>query len=157
MTNRLDKLGIKQVIRLEWMEYTLQLLLSNMASKEIRNELVDYLEDKKQSGGIGSRGNKTYTMAVNILMQAWVTPAVELIQLRDACIEYARGNSNSNMLLHWVMIGSAYPFWQNTASVMGRLFEFQKVIAKQQIVNRLKEVYGDRQTVSRNTDRKSVV
>lgn len=150
MSNRLKKIGIKQAIRLEWMDYTLQLLLSGMTEAEVRQELTNYLEDKKMSGGVGARGEKTYTMAINMLMQSWVTPDEELQDLRNACLEYAQEHPNAVMSLHWVMIGTAYPFWQHLASVVGRLFEFQEIVQKQQILNRLKESFGDRQTVARN-------
>ena len=54
--SRFDKVGIKQVIRLEWMDRCLSLLLSGMSASEIRKDLIDYLADKKQSGGTGERG-----------------------------------------------------------------------------------------------------
>lgn len=149
MNDRLDKLGIKQVIRYEWMEYTLQLLLSGMTPDQIREELEVYLEDKKQSGGIGDRGSKTYSMAISILMKSWVTPVEELINLRDACLKETY-TFNDRTVMHWVMISTAYPFWQNVASVFGKLFTFQEVVSRKQVVKRLKEIYGDRQTVSRN-------
>jgi hypothetical protein len=150
MSNRLTKLGIKQVIRLEWMEFTLSLLLAGLGEDEIRNELDAYLEDKKQSGGIGDRGDKTYTMALYILMKTWVSPVDELISLRNACLNYAREKTKNHFVLHWIMLSTAYPFWHNVTRVLGNLFTYQDIVAKKQVIKRLKEIYGDRQTVSRN-------
>lgn len=150
MNDRLTKLGIKQVIRLEWMAYTLELLLAGMGPDAIRDELEAFLEDKKQSGGIGERGNKTYTMAVHILMKAWVDPDDELVILRDACLGYAKDNPKNHLVLHWIILSSAYPFWFNVAKVFGQLFTYQDIVAKTQVIKRLMEIYGDRQTVSRN-------
>jgi hypothetical protein len=150
MADRLKKIGIKQVVRLEWMEHTLQMLLADLKPKEIQLELLDYLENRKQSGGLGDRGIKTFPMAINILMQSWVKPHPDIISLRDACLEYASNNLSSNKLIHWVMISTAYPFWFQTSNVIGRLFGLQEIISKQQIIKRLKEIYGDRQTVARN-------
>jgi hypothetical protein len=48
------------------------------------------------------------------------------------------------------MISACYPFWFNTAKQIGRLFNLQDKITKHQIDVRLKEFYGDRETVSRN-------
>jgi hypothetical protein len=47
------------------------------------------------------------------------------------------------------MISAAYPFWHNAAIQVGRLLNLQDQVTQQQITNRLKEQYGDRQTVSR--------
>ncbi|MBT4089535.1 MAG: hypothetical protein HOE30_13690, partial [Deltaproteobacteria bacterium] len=51
MSARHDKIGIKHVIRLEWMDKTLDMMLAGMSPKEIRKELDVFLSDKKQSGG----------------------------------------------------------------------------------------------------------
>ena len=47
------------------------------------------------------------------------------------------------------MISAAYPFWFNVALQVGRLLNLQDQITQKQIVNRLKEKYGDRPTISR--------
>jgi hypothetical protein len=47
------------------------------------------------------------------------------------------------------MISAPYPFWLNTAKQVGRLFTLQDQISKSQVLARLKEHYGDRETVSR--------
>ena len=47
------------------------------------------------------------------------------------------------------MILAVYPFWFNVARQTGRLLALQDQVTQTQIINRLKEQYGDRQTVSR--------
>jgi hypothetical protein len=49
------------------------------------------------------------------------------------------------------MISAAYPFWFNVARQTGRLLSLQEQVTQAQIVGRLKEKYGDRQTISRYT------
>ncbi len=71
LKTRYEKIGIKQVIRLEWMDKTLDMLLAGITADAIRAELKVYLSDKKQSGGTGERGEKTYTIAIGPLMQSW--------------------------------------------------------------------------------------
>jgi hypothetical protein len=60
-------------------------------------------------------------------------------------------NSNScyRSAVHWALLCAAYPFWYNVASRVGRLLNLQDQVTQSQIVLRLKETYGDRQTVSR--------
>ena len=50
---------------------------------------------------------------------------------------------------HWGMISAVYPFRFNVARQTGRLLALQDQATQTQIINRLKEQYGDRQTVSR--------
>ena len=150
MSTRHDKIGIKQVIRLEWMNKTLDMLLAGMNAEAIRAELKMYLADKRQSGGTGLRGEKTYVMAIGLLMQAWVEPDDVLTAMRDSALELARSLTPPNRVpLHWAMISGAYPFWFNVARQTGRLLNLQDQVTQQQTVTRLKEQYGDRQTISR--------
>ena len=90
MGNRYKKIGIKHVIRLEWMDKTVDMMLAGMSTKEIREELNTYLADKKQSGGIGERGKKTYIIAISILMQTWCSPDKEIKLFRDALLNHAK-------------------------------------------------------------------
>ena len=148
--SRFDKVGIKQVIRLEWMDRCLSLLLSGMSANEIRKDLIDYLADKKQSGGTGERGDKTYTIAIGILA-AWFDPSPELIDLRDRLLLKAKKCSVENWLpLHWAMMIAAYPFWFNVAIQTGRVLALQEKVTQKQIFDRLVERYGERATVLRN-------
>ena len=152
MTKRVDSLGIKQVIRLEWMEKSVDLLMAGFSQKEIRQELDDYLSCRKQSGGLGVRGQISYLMAVGILMKSWITPSAELVNFSNAAKFLIKDNSlnqSEKTAIHWAMISAAYPFWFNVARQVGRLLNLQDQITSQQIVRRLKEKYGDRQTVSR--------
>ena len=148
--SRFDKVGIKQVIRLEWMDRCLSLLLSGMSANEIRRDLLEYLADKKQSGGTGERGDKTYTIAIGILA-AWFDPSPELIDLRDRLLLKAKKCSVENWLpLHWAMMIAAYPFWFNVAIQTGRVLALQEKVTQKQIFDRLVERYGERATVLRN-------
>ena len=53
------------------------------------------------------------------------------------------------MAVHWAMISAVYPFWCDVARQTGRLLTLQDRVTQAQITNRLKEQYGDRQTVLR--------
>lgn len=150
MSKRHEKIGIKQVIRLEWMDHVLNMLLAGMGPESIRAELKNYLADKKQSGGTGKRGEKTYQMAIAPL-SAWFDPDEELVDFRNRALQLASNLQPKQwMSLHWAVLSAAYPFWFNVATQTGRLLNLQEQITRRQIENRLKEQYGDRETVSRN-------
>ena len=150
MGKRHEKLGIKQTIQKKWMDKTVNMMLAGLSEKEIRAELDAYLSTQKQSGGIGKRGEKTYRMAISVLA-AWFAPEEELVAFRNDSLRYARELSVEQWLpLHWAILSAAYPFWFNTARQTGRLLNLQDRVAQSQIFDRLKEQYGDRETVSRN-------
>ncbi len=150
MGKRHEKIGIKQTIQKHWMDRTVQMMLAGMSEKEIRLELDNYLATQKQSGGIGERGKKTYGMAIGILA-SWFSPDKDLISFRDDALSFARSLPVAEWLpLHWAILSASYPFWFSTAKQTGRLLNLQNQITQSQIFNRLKEHYGDRETVARN-------
>lgn len=149
MGKRHEAIGIKQAIRFEWMQKAANLLLAGLDAKTIRQELHEFLADRKGNGSEGERSDQTRTFVVNNLMKIWVAPDHELIPFRDASLAFLRKNPSMALAVHWGMISAVYPFWFNVARQTGRLLALQDQVTQTQIINRLKEQYGDRQTVSR--------
>lgn len=149
MGKRHEAIGIKQVIRFEWMQKATNLLLAGLNAKTIRKELHEFLVDRKGNGSEGERSDQTRIFLVNNLMKIWVSPDFELISLRDALLAFLRKNPSMALAVHWGMISAVYPFWFNVARQTGRLLALQDQVTQPQIINRLKEQYGDRQTISR--------
>lgn len=150
MDDRYKKLGFKQVVRLEWMDKTVQMLLAGMTPTDIRRELDAYLATQKQSGGEGERGKVAYKMVISLLA-SWFDPQPVLIPLRDSALSLAQHTTPERWLpLHWAVLSASYPFWFNMALQVGRLLNLQDQVRQPQIFNRLKEQYGDRETVARN-------
>ncbi len=147
MTERHDAIGIKQTLRLEWLQKTADLLMAGLSAGTIRRELHEHL--KAVDDPAGARSDGTRTFAVNNLMTIWVGPPAELVSFRDAALAFLREQPATGIIVHWAMISAVYPFWFNTARQTGRLLNLQHRVTQAQIVNRLKEHYGDRQTVSR--------
>jgi hypothetical protein len=150
MSSRHEKLGVKQTIQKHWMDRVVQMMLAGFSEKEIRLDLDDYLATQKQSGGTGERGKKTYRMAIGILA-SWFSPDIDLVSFRDDALSLARNLPVEQWLpLHWSVISASYPFWFNVARQTGRLLNLQDQITQAQVFYRLKEQYGDRETVARN-------
>lgn len=150
MGKRHNTIGIKQAIRYEWMQKAVNLLLSGLSQKEIRTELHEYLGNRFGSGILGARSNEASSFAVTILMKTWITPDPILLPLHDALIDVIHQGGNVEKAAHWVMICASYPFWFNVARQTGRILALQDQVTMKQITSRMKEQYGDRQTVSRN-------
>lgn len=149
MSKRHESIGIKQVIPYEWMRKTANLVLAGMSTKEIRQELHAALAAEGRNFEPGQRSMWTRTFLVNNLMAMWPSPAVELAPFRDIALQALQTHPDQELTIQWAMISAAYPFWFNTARQTGRLLSLQAQVTQAQIVNRLKEQYGDRQTVSR--------
>lgn len=146
---RHESIGIKQTIRFDWMQKTVSLLLAGIDAKTIRQELHEFLANKRGNGSEGTRSEQTRTFLVNNLMKIWVSPAPGLIPFRDASLSYLQQNPSMALAIHWGMVSVAYPFWFNVARRVGRLLALQDQLTQAQIINRLKEQYGDRPTVRR--------
>lgn len=154
MSTRHNTIGIKQVVRLEWYDLTLNLLLEHQNAKDIRQELVHLLRDRLQTGGFGERGTATSHMAVTQLMQCWVAPDATLCGLRDRALALAgQHNGRERLPLHWAMTIAAYPFWHSIATLTGRLLQLQTQVTQAQIRTRCYEAFGERSTIERSVRR----
>lgn len=151
MSTRHEAIGIKQAIRFEWMQKTANLLLSGLEPKSVRQELHEFLAARKGNGSEGERGETSRRQVVTLLMHIWGNPDPVLIPFRDASLAFLRNNASMDLPLHWAMISATYPFWYHVARQTGRLLALQNQVTKAQITSRLRELYGDRQTVSRYT------
>lgn len=149
MAKRHEAVGIKQVIRIEWMKKTTNLLMAGLNTKEVRQNLHEFLANQKGNGSRSERGETSRTQVVNMLMKVWVDPDHELVPFRDEALSVLRDNPSMSFPIHWAMISAAYPFWFNVARQTGRLLTLQDQVTQAQIFSRLKEQYGDRETVSR--------
>lgn len=149
MESRHHSIGVKQVIPYEWMRKTARFMLAGMSAKEIRQELHAALSAAGKQVQSGERSAWTRTFLVNNLMAIWPSPSAELTPFRDRTLRALHENPDQEPAIHWAMISSAYPFWFNTARQTGRILSLQTQVTQAQIVSRLREQYGDRQTVSR--------
>jgi len=152
MGNRHNKIGIKQGLRLEWLDKALSLKLAGLKNADARRELTEYMSDKLDNGTIGIRGASTTQIAVSMLSKIWINPEKELLKLHSEALEIAK-ISNNLIPIHWAMLCSAYPFWYNVAVKTGRLFNLQEQTSKKQIIQRIREEYGDRSSVIRSAQR----
>ena len=149
MGKRHEAIGVKQTIRFEWMQKAANLMLAGLDAKTIRQELHQFLANKKGNGSEGDRGETSRTQVVNMLMKIWISPVPEVIPLRNASLSFLQEYPSMDLAVHWGMISAVYPFWFNVARQTGRLLALQDQLTQTQIIHRMKEQYGDRQTVSR--------
>lgn len=148
MTGRATQVGLSQRIRLEWMEQTANLLLAGNDEAVINDSLQHLLRDKVSVGGESVRGNRE--KVVTILLKTWITVPCELEKLRDEGLNILQSLAREDrIVVHWGMTLAAYPFWGAVAAHAGRLLRLQGTAAAAHVQRRVREEYGERETVSR--------
>jgi len=85
MNNRQKQIGFSQRIRLEWLQYTANLVLAGNDKGAVNSSLQELLKDKVSVGGKAVRGNKE--KAITILMKIWLNVPGELEAVRDDGLE----------------------------------------------------------------------
>ncbi len=143
--------GIDRLVQPDWLETIAQMHMAGSSAKEIANGMHRLLEGKLSSGK-GGRGSLEKT--ITVLMRTWVTPPRELIPLRDDGVKLLQKLPRElHPTLHWGMLIAVYPFWGAVAETTGRLLKLQGKATMAQIVRRICEQLGDRQTVTRSAQR----
>lgn len=153
MTRRTDQIGFSQRVRLEWLAQTANLVLAGNDKAAINEALQELLKDKVSVGGLSKGSNRDKT--ISILRKVWVTTPEELIPLRNDGLSFLSTQSSSltphhlSIAIHWGMVMAVYPFWSCVATQTGRLLRLQGSAAAAHVQRRVREQYGERETVSR--------
>jgi len=148
MKNGSSQVGFSQRVQLVWLDYTAGLVLAGKEKATINDALQDYLKDKLSVGGSAVRG--TREKAITILMKIWAIPPDHQQGLRDDGLALLRRlPSSDHMVIHWGMTMAVYPFWSTVAETVGRLLRLQKDVGAAQVQRRIREQFGERETVAR--------
>jgi hypothetical protein len=147
MSRRTNQIGFSQRVRLEWLERTANLVLAGNDKADVNDALQEILKDKVSIGGQAERGNRE--KIITILLKIWLTTPAELDSLRASGLELlARVPRRDRIVIHWGMVMAVYPFWADVATQVGRLLRLQGSAAAAHVQRRLREQYGERETVS---------
>ncbi len=148
MNNRTNQIGFSQRVRLEWLETTANLVLAGNNRAAVSEALQELLKDKVSVGGKAERGNRE--KIITILMKVWHNVPLELAALRTDGLELLkRLPGTDRVAVHWGMVMAVYPFWAAVAGHTGRFLNLQGSAAAAHIQQRIREQYGERETVSR--------
>lgn len=147
MGQRHEKIGIQRELDIKWFDYAASIYAAGYDKSSARQEFYNYLDNLSDFTTPPTAQTKTYI--AHALIKTWIDPDKELIPLRNNAFDLLNSNRNNSIAVHWLLLCAAYPFWFNVAASIGRLLNLQDQATQSQIVLRLKEKYGDRQTVSR--------
>ena len=148
MTRRTDQIGFSQRVRLEWLEKTANLVLAGNDKAAVNEALQDLLKDKVSVGGQAERGNRE--KIITILLKTWLMVPSALDSFRVEGLELLKHVPRcEHLAIHWGMVMAVYPFWSGVAAQTGRLLRLQGSAAAAHVQRRVREQYGERETVSR--------
>lgn len=151
MSRRVE-VGFSQRIQLNWLELTANLLLAGSTRSEIQTALDEFLQDKVSVGSKSKSSGRRKT--ISILLKIWVGVPKNLEPLRNEALELLRiSPSHQHIVIHWGMAMAVYPFFGAVAENVGRLIRLQGLFAAASVQRRIKEQLGERETVSRATQR----
>lgn len=142
--DRRKVLGFDQRVRLEWIEAAAEHAASGNSYDEMREALLDVLDGVVGGRRYASSRSKTVT----VLCRIWggVVPGTEGLR-RKAVESLPQIGAAERVALHWTMSLSAYPFFADVATIVGRLLELQDEAPMAHIVRRTVELWGDREKV----------
>lgn len=148
MSPRANQIGFSQRVRLEWLEQTANLVMAGNDRSVVNDSLQDLLMNKVSIGGTAERGNRE--KIITILLKIWVNVPTKLEPLRVDGFELLKCLPHTDHIaIHWGMAMAVYPFWAAVASYAGRLLRLQSSVGAAHVQRRMREQYGERDTVSR--------
>lgn len=132
--------GIDRKIKRAWVDAVLDRLSQTTDEAELRLFLDKLL--KAELPGKESRAKST-----GIVLRIWSSIPQERVALRDRAVAMLpRIPGQERIWLHWGMTALAYPFFRDTAEVVGRLLALQDDFTTAQVQGRMLTTWGDRAT-----------
>jgi hypothetical protein len=145
---RHEQIGLDRLIKFEWLERTAYLVLAGNKAPEVKSVLQEELAGAFRSSNVNVRGSLDKT--ITILLKTWASGSRDIQPLqKDGLDLLSRLERIEHVPIQWCMIMAVYPFWGNVATHTGRLLKLQGAAASSQIQRRVREQYGERETVSR--------
>ncbi len=132
--------GISQKIKRAWLDAVLDRLANTTDKAELRTFLDKHLKDELP-------GTESRAKSSGIVLRIWGDIPAERIGLRDRAVSLlSRISGQERVWLHWGMTALAYPFFRDTAEVVGRLLALQDDFTTAQVQGRMLTTWGDRAT-----------
>jgi hypothetical protein len=132
--------GISQKIKRSWLDAALDQVAATTDGAEVRSFLDRHLREELP-------GPESRAKAAGIILQIWSSIPPEREALRDHALTLLpRIPGQERIWLHWGMVALAYPFFRDTAEVIGRLLALQDDFTTAQVQGRMLTTWGDRAT-----------
>jgi hypothetical protein len=143
-------IGYNRTVKLAWLEAAAGLAAAGKSDSDIYQALREMLKDQLSLESNAKRGSREKT--ITLLLKTWVRVPGELSAFRQRALNLFKTQPTSNhIILHWAMSFATYPFCKIVAEVLGRALILQGTAVAAQVQRRVRELLGERETVSRST------
>jgi hypothetical protein len=146
MRNKIE-IAFRRKVRAVWLDQGMALAAQNLAWHDAKSTLAEAV-------AIENPGVETIRKVLEHIRRIWFEPPQNCLALRSAALSLFRTTDSpaiTRTLLNWGMATAAYPFVGSVGEALGRLLKLQHEAHRTDIQRRLREQYGDRDTVSRLT------
>jgi hypothetical protein len=152
VASRFVRVGFDRFIRLDWLDQVARLVSIGASRSDIVAALDADLRAAFPTAGEGSRNAREKVLTV--LLCTWAIVPPDLAGFRDDGLTMLdRVESSGTLALHWGMLLAAYPFFGAVAATAGSLLRLQGNFSAGQLQRRMRERYGERETVVRASRR----
>lgn len=132
--------GIDRKIKRAWLDAVLDRLVQTTDEAELRTFLDEQLTAELP-------GKESRAKSTGIVLRIWSGIPRERVILRDRAVALLpRISGQERIWLHWGMTALAYPFFRDTAEIVGRLLALQDDFTTAQVQARMLTAWGDRAT-----------
>lgn len=132
--------GIDRKIKRAWVDAVLDRLTQTTDQAELRTFLDEHLKEELP-------GKQSRAKSAGIILRIWSGVPPERVSLRDRAVAMLpRISGQERIWLHWGMTALAYPFFRDTAEVVGRLLALQDDFTTAHVQGRMLTTWGDRAT-----------
>ena len=132
--------GISQKIKRAWLDAVLDRLVQTTDEADLRTFLDQRLREELP-------GPESRAKTSGIILRIWSGLPRAHLALRDRAVALLPHISgHERVWLHWGMTALAYPFFRDTAEVVGRLLALQDDCTTAQVQARMMTTWGDRAT-----------
>lgn len=138
--------GFTRIIKLPWLNKTIELAGEGLAPAQMRDELEEYL-----SFEITSPTNRRKTR--EILLLPWVAKDAALEALRPVALDLAASHPYEQLALHWGMLVLAYPMFADLVRLVGKMCEYQDEFTAAQLKLKVLDEWGERSTVVKGSEK----
>jgi len=139
--------GISQKVKRAWLDAVLDRLVKTTDQTELRTFLDKHLKEELP-------GKESRAKTAGIILRIWSGIPAERIAFRDRAVAMLpRISGQERIWLHWGMAALAYPFFRDTAEVVGRLLALQDDFTSAQVQSRMLTTWGDRATTKEATQK----
>jgi hypothetical protein len=133
-------IGIDRKIKRAWLDVLLDHLARTTDAEELRR-----FEDERLAEELPGAASRA--KSVGISLKIWSGIPANRMPLRDRAVALLpKISGQERVWLHWGMTSLAYPFFRDTAEVVGRLLMLQDDFTTAQVQERLIKKWGDRAT-----------